>query len=231
MTEATTVTIGGVTDLLKEEFPDVTMSKVRFLETQGLINPARSASGYRQFAAADIRRLEYILRQQRDHFLPLKVIKSKLARWQGDEASRASGATSGKEGVPLDTHEETFELHELARRTELSTTDLRQLVAHGLLTPHDEDEAPTFGIRDAAIAHQCRILMRQGLEPRHLRVVRHAVARQAALLGGLTVALRRSRSPDARLQATETLESGAEAMMRLTDLLFSAEVRTILDED
>ena len=85
MSDASALTIGKVTDLLKEEFPDLTMSKVRFLETRGLIHPTRSSSGYRQFRSGDIKRLRFVLQQQRDHFLPLKVIKSRIARWERGE--------------------------------------------------------------------------------------------------------------------------------------------------
>ncbi|HDH02820.1 MAG TPA: MerR family transcriptional regulator, partial [Actinobacteria bacterium] len=88
MADGPALTIGEVINLLKDEFPDVTVSKVRFLEGQGLIDPGRSTSGYRQFHSAEVKRLRYILQQQRDHFLPLKVIKSQLTLWdRGDEPS------------------------------------------------------------------------------------------------------------------------------------------------
>ncbi|HZJ48186.1 MAG TPA: MerR family transcriptional regulator, partial [Acidimicrobiia bacterium] len=79
------LSIGEVITLLKDEFPDLTVSKVRFLEGRGLINPRRSTSGYRSFSDEDVARLRYILQQQRDHFLPLKVIKSKLTMWERGE--------------------------------------------------------------------------------------------------------------------------------------------------
>ena len=227
MSNASNLTIGRVTDLLKEEFPDVTMSKIRFLEARGLIHPSRSPAGYRQFHTADIERLRFILSRQRDHFLPLKVIKSQLVHWERGEA-RQVGEPEVDESDP-DDH--VFGLHEVARRASISRGDVRQLVVHGLLSPSLENGVPKFTSRDVAVAGQCGVLLEQGLEARHIRTIRSAVARQVELLRGLTVALRRNRSPDARRQATETVKRGAEAMRRLTDMLFLAEVRTILDED
>ena len=90
---------------------------------------------------------------------------------------------------------------------------------------------PRFDNRDLAVARLCGVLLEQGLEARHLRIIHHAVLRHVQLLEGLTLAMRRNRSPEARRQATENLRTGTEAMRQLIDLLFLAEVRTILDED
>ena len=95
-----TMKIGGVVDALIEEFPDVSVSKVRFLEGEGLISPHRTESGYRQFSSVDVDRVRYILRQQRDHFLPLKVIKEKLSAWErGAELTATPGG-----GPPPETY-------------------------------------------------------------------------------------------------------------------------------
>ena len=229
--DASALTIGKVTDLLKEEFPNLTMSKVRFLETKGLIHPARLPSGYRQYRAVDVERLRFILRRQRDQFLPLKVIETQLADWDPDEAL-GQGEPPTDESTPApgpDDH--VLGLYDLARQARISRDDIRQLISHGLLAPRDEEGVPKFTDRDLAVAVQCGVLIEQGLEPRHLRSIRHAVLRQAELLGGLTIAMRRNRSPVARRQAAATVNRGAEAMRRLSDLLFLAAVRTILNED
>lgn len=231
MSDDSTLSIGRVTDLLKEEFPELTMSKVRFLETQGLIRPSRSPTGHRKFDTTDIRRLRFILRRQRDHFLPLKVIKSQLARWEGGEEFEGEAPSAVTRGDVAEVDERMFEAHELARRAEITRDELRRLIEHGLVNAVERDGGARFGAGDAAIARQCGLLMRQGLEPRHLRTVRQAVARHVQLIGGLTVAMRRSRRPDVQLQAAEALNAGVEAMRRLNDLLFVAEVRAILDGD
>ncbi len=231
MSDTSALTIGRVTDLLKEEFPGLTMSKVRFLETRGLIHPTRSSSGYRQFLPGDISRLRFILRQQRDHFLPLKVIKSQLARWeQGGEAD-PERAEAGDTSSSPEPSVEVLDLGEFARRASVSRSEIRQLVSHGLFAPAEGDGVPRFDNRDVAVARLCGVLLEQGLEARHLRIIRNAVLRHVQLLEGLTLAMRRNRSPEARRQAVENLTTGAEAMRRLIDLLFLAEVRAILDED
>lgn len=251
MTGPSALSIGEVTDLLKHEFPDVTMSKVRFLEARGLIDPPRSSSGYRQYLSKDVERLQFILRQQRDHFLPLKVIKAQLARWDRGEAPNSGPKAAGKGAPPAQSsapsapapaaeagggseedeeeYEEVFEIHELARRADLTREQVRGLIDHGLVKPVEVDGAARFGTRDAAIAHQCSLLLRQGLEPRHLRTLRHAVIRHVDLLRGLNVDIRRTRHPEVRRRAANALNRNAEAMMQLTRLLFTAEVEALID--
>ena len=252
MTDSSALSIGEVTDLLKHEFPDVTMSKVRFLETQGLIKPSRSPSGYRQYLSADVERLQFVLRQQRDHFLPLKVIKSQLARWDRGEAPNRPDRKPGprRKGAPPEQsspapsspaqpadapdsgeeeYEEVFEIHELARRADLTREQVRGLIDHGLVRPAEVDGAARFGTRDAAIAHQCSLLLRHGLEPRHLRTIRHAVVRHLDMLAGLNVDIHKNRYPEVRRRAAQALNRNAEAVMRLTELLFAAEVEALID--
>ena len=230
MSDAPPVSIGRVTDLLREEFPDLTTSKVRFLESRGLVRPARSPAGYRQFNQADIERLRFILQRQRDHFLPLKVIKSQLSDWSQAaappiEKPQIEEAVSGSS--PDDY---SLDLRDIVGQANLSRKQVRELVSHNLIKPREEPGGTSFTSRDLAIARQCKLLMDQGLEPRHLRMIHNAVVRHVELIGGLTVAMRRNRSPDARRQAAEATMRGAEAMRRLNDLLFLAEVRAIIDE-
>ena len=230
MSDAPPVSIGRATDLLREEFPDLTTSKVRFLESRGLVRPARSPAGYRQFDQADIERLRFILQRQRDHFLPLKVIKSQLADWSQAAAPPIEEPRIEETESGSSPDEYTLELRDIAGRANLSRKQVRELVSHNLIKPREEHGATRFTGRDLSIARQCRVLMDQGLEPRHLRMIHNAVVRHVELIAGLTVAMRRNRSPEARRQATKATMRGAEAMRRLTDLLFLAEVRTIIDE-
>ena len=225
------VSIGRVIDLLGEEFPDLTTSKVRFLESRGMIRPARSPAGYRQFSRADIERLRFILQRQRDHFLPLKVIKSQLAEWPQGAAPAIEEHQVEEPASGPSPDDYVLVLQDIAAQANLSRKQVRRLVSHNLLKPREENGIARFTNRDLSIARQCKVLIDQGLEPRHLRMIRNAVVRHVELIGGLTVAMRRNRSPAARRQAAEATRSGVEAMRRLNDLLFLAEVRTILDED
>ena len=231
MSDPSGLSIGRVTDLLKEEFPDLTTSKIRFLESRGMIRPSRSPAGYRQFGPADVERLRFILLRQRDHFLPLKVIKSQLARWEQGAMPEVDQPEVDESVYGSAPDDYVLELHEVAGRASLTRTQVRELVSHNLIKPREEDGVARFTNRDVAVARQCGVLIDQGLEPRHLRMIRNAVARHVELVGGLTIGLRRSRSPGARRQAAETTKRGVEAMRRLNDLLFLAEVGTILDED
>lgn len=230
MTDSPTLTIGRVRELLNEEFPDVTTSKIRFLETNGLVHPARSPSGYRNFRQSDVDRLRFILRQQRDHFLPLKVIKSQLIQIERGEMPAGGPDTEEPAPVPEIT-DEMISLNELARRSDLTPVQARHLVDHGLLAPHNAEGVQQFTTGDVAIARQCGVLLAEGLEPRHIRQVRQAVSRQVELLDRLTLAMRLSPSPASRRQAARTLSRGGEAMRLLSQSFLQADVKALLGED
>lgn len=222
--------IGGVITLLKDEFPDVSVSKVRFLENQGMINPGRSESGYRLFYDDDIKRLRFILQQQRDHYLPLKVIKSRLTMWErGEEPSLTPRADTHPESffAQSDTH---LERDELARSAGLSGRQIDELVSQGLLRPKLENRTTVFGDSDLAIATQAQRLLAYGLEIRHLRTLVIGSERASALLQQLTSPLFRHRSPEARRKATETLAGCADAINRLQAGLLTEELRRLLEE-
>jgi len=230
MTDSPTLTIGRVRKLLNDEFPDVTTSKIRFLETNGLVHPARSPSGYRHFRQSDVDRLRFILRQQRDHFLPLKVIKSQLTRLERGEIP--GGGVDTEEPLPVpEIADETFSLNELARRSDLTPAQVRQLLDHGLLAPLNDEGPHQFTTGDVAVARQCGVLLAEGLEPRHIRQVRQAVSRQVELLDRLTLAMRLSPSQASRRQAARTLSRGAEAIRLLSQSFLQADVKALLGED
>lgn len=231
MNVASGLSIGKATELLREEFPDLTMSKMRFLETRGLVAPSRSPAGYRQYRSTDIERLRFILRQQRDHFLPLKVIKSQLGRWELGEVRHPEGEDPEESPEQFDSDEPVFELREISQRSGVSRNHLRQLVQYGLLAPQEEEGTLRFSDRDLAVSRQCGLLIEMGLEARHLRMIRNTVSRQVELIGQLTVAQRRSRNPEARRRAGEIVNQGIDAMRQISDALFVTEARAILGED
>lgn len=230
MTDSPILTIGRVRKLLNDEFPDVTTSKIRFLETNGLVHPARSPSGYRHFRQSDVDRLRFILRQQRDHFLPLKVIKSQLIQIERGEIP-GGGADAVDPGPAPEIADEMITLNELARRSDLTPVQARHLVDHGLLSPHKAEGPHQFTTSDVAIARQCGVLLGEGLEPRHIRQIRQAASRQAELLDRLTLAMRLSPSKASRRQAARTLSRGAEAIRLLSQSFLMAEVKALLSED
>ncbi|MEX2393865.1 MAG: MerR family transcriptional regulator, partial [Actinomycetota bacterium] len=219
--------IGEVLNVLKDSFPDVTVSKIRFLESEGLIEPERTASGYRKFTEDDIERLRFILRLQRDHFLPLKVIRERLDELDSGEAAGtgqptlldapqaapgaegdAPGAVEflgGATGVSLSTSE-------LAHASGLTPEQVEELTSFRFLHPTklreskdgEETEAVhRYDEHDLEAAKLCRALLELGLEPRHLKVFRNAADRWADLAEQVARPLERQRHPEARKAAQE----------------------------
>lgn len=223
------VSIGEVINLLRDDYPDVTVSKVRFLESQGLIKPERSASGYRRFSAADLQRLRYILQQQRDHFLPLKVIKSKLTAWERGEDPKSPARPGPPPEAYFAGSGVSMTRPELARAAGLSRDQLAELVEHGVLVPVQlEEGSEVFREEDLVVAREAQRLLSYGLEARHLRTLRLAADRQADLLRSLTAPLLRHHSPDSRHRAAETLAGCAEAISQLETALLRARLRSLL---
>lgn len=220
MPDGSLLSIGEVINLLRDDFPDVSVSKIRFLESQGLIDPDRSGSGYRQFDSTDVARLRFILQQQRDHFLPLKVIKSKLTLWErGEDVSGGSTASTqslDQEGEPLDRSE-------LLKRSKLEEDELDALIDIGLIRPIRDSVVfpPEAGI----VAVEAKRLMDQGLEPRHLRTVRLSSEREADLLMQLVSPLLKASNPEAKARAKDLLESTSDSMQAMHRALLATELR------
>ncbi len=221
------LSIGEVINLLKDEFPDVTVSKVRFLESQGLVEPSRSRSGYRQFYEDDIKRLRFILQQQRDHFLPLKVIKSKLMMWERGEENIMPAPVGPPPERLFARSASRLDADELARASGLTRRQVAQLVDSGVLRP--DAESGTFSEEELIIAREAQRLLAYGLEPRHLRSVRLSSERDTALLDQLTAALRRNRSPEARHRAGEILAGCADALGKMRVAILTEELRELLE--
>lgn len=220
MPETSLLSIGEVINLLRDDFPDVSVSKIRFLESQGLIDPDRSGSGYRQFDANDLARIRFILQQQRDHFLPLKVIKSKLTLWErgeepGGEATAAHNTLDGT-GEPLDRAE-------LLKRSKLSDDELVALIDIGLIRPIRDSVVfpPEAGI----IAVEAKRLMDQGLEARHLRTIKHSSEREVDLLEQLVAPLLKATNPEAKARARDVLETASDSVHAMHRALIASELR------
>ena len=207
--------IGAVCRMLREEFPDVSISKLRYLEDQGLVHPARTQGGYRLYRSEDVDRLRTILRLQRDEFLPLRVIREELAaprraRKDGKRAGGASGLRAEKETPALD-------FDEFCRQAGADANFVRQLVQFRILRPTaDGDLAET----DLDIVDVCTRLLRFGIEPRNLGKFRSAADNQADLLAKAVAADLYARAPDRRERGVEDLERLAADATELSRLLF-----------
>lgn len=230
--DTTTRSIGELITSLREEFPELSVSKVRFLEAQGLIDPVRSSSGYRMFTDDDVRRVQYILREQRDHFLPLKVIKAKLNSWERDERAPvlpASGTTPSPD-LYFAGIEDTMSLEDFARTSGLSRSQIEDLVTEGVFDPaEDERERMVFAHSDLEVATAAFRLLRQGLEVRHLRTMRLAADRETDLIRQLATPLLRHRNPDARHEAAAILADCSQAAVQLQEGIVRRRLKDLLD--
>jgi DNA-binding transcriptional MerR regulator len=206
--------------MLKQEFPDISISKIRYLEDQGLLAPRRTESGYRLFSDEDFERLETILRLQRDEFLPLRVIRQELASPAAKERRR-------KRAVGLTETEEEVDLAELCERAGIDAGLARELEDYGLLTPRTEGGEKRYAESDADIALACGGLARYGIAPRHLRAFRTSADREAGLLEQLVGPALRGRNPERRRSGLEDLETLADHARELSQLLFVRALRKL----
>jgi DNA-binding transcriptional MerR regulator len=212
-------TIGAVCRHLQAEFPDISISKIRYLEDQGLLTPRRTQGGYRLYADEDVERLETILRLQRDEFLPLRVIRQELASPASAKTRRRRKPTA------LSGEEEELGFRELCERAGITPELAKELEEFGLLEPREEGSRKLYGAADADVASACAKLARYGVAPRHLRTFRHGADREAALLQQIVAPALRSRNPERRQAGIEELQNLAELSQELSQLLFWRDLR------
>lgn len=221
--------IGTVLGWLRPEFPDVTISKIRFLESEGLIRPERTASGYRQFFPADVERLRYVLAAQRDHYLPLKVIKQQL-----EESDRGSGSGSRPRALvglasdpaptepttPVDNTRLTRE--ELLDSAGIGERALAELETYGVIRPGPAGFYDTDAVQ---LARTAAALTEFGLEARHLRAFRASADREVGMLAQIVGPVSRKRGPDAQARADEVARQLSVLSVRLHALLVKTGLR------
>jgi DNA-binding transcriptional MerR regulator len=205
----------------------VTISKIRYLESEDLVHPQRTPSGYRKFSRADVSRLRYVLAAQRDHYLPLRVIKEHLeALDRGEPVPGSAGPAAvpppapGEGGTDKPLTPEQF-----ARAAGLEPEQLADCVQFGLLATDANGLHP---VADLAVARAAAGLARHGIEPRHLRVYRSGVEREAGLVEQLVAPVLRARSEEARTRATEKLRELAGLSAQLHTALLEARLRDLL---
>jgi DNA-binding transcriptional MerR regulator len=230
------MSIGEVLGQLRGEFPDVTISKIRFLEGEGLIAPTRTASGYRKFSRDDVGRLRFVLAAQRDQYLPLRVIKSQLEALDrgltpavaGQVGPQVPAGAADEPGLPsaADFLPEASELRlsrsELLDAAGLAPEQLEQIETYGLLGPrpggHYDGDA-------LVIAKTVAAMSRFGLEPRHLRSFRTTAERELGLVEQVVAPLVRQRNPEARGRADEVARELASLSVRLHATMVRAGLR------
>jgi DNA-binding transcriptional MerR regulator len=213
--------IGAVCRALQDEFPDVSISKIRYLEDQGLLKPKRTKGRYRLFDEDDVERLRTILRLQRDEFLPLRVIRQELA------APGAGKAKRKRRSAGLIGPEEELDARELCERTGATPALVRELEEYGLVEARSAGGPKRYAVGDADVTAACVQLSAYGIAPRHLRAFRTAGDRGASLLEQVLAPSLRSRNPERRETALEELQTLAELTQELSQLLFWRALRRV----
>jgi DNA-binding transcriptional MerR regulator len=225
------MTIGAVCKALLPEFPDISISKIRYLEDQKLLSPKRTAGGYRLYAPGDVTRLRTILRLQRDEFLPLRVIRQELASGRAQVGGAAKGgAGDGRRLRAAMTVRERGALHTLEDVIEDTGADpqlVRELEEYGVIKGENRAGVRYFDETEREIVRAVTELARHGVGSRNLRVFRTSADREAALLQQLLGPALRSRNPDKRKEAIETLENLAAVATHLKHLLLIRDLRKI----
>ena len=237
------LSIGEVLGQLRPEFPDITISKIRFLEAEGLIHPERTPSGYRKFSSGDVARLRFVLAEQRDHYLPLRVIKDHLDAIDrgleppdsgpGSTTRRGPRAVSavpaglpGPDAFTPEPAEIRLTRDELLSSAGLAPEQLDQLEQFGLLSKRGAGGSYDG---DALVVATCVAEMaRYGIEPRHLRQYRTAADREIGLFEQVVTPLMRQRNPEARGRAEEAVRELAALSVRLHATLVRAGLRAEL---
>lgn len=225
-TDSGLMSIGTVLNALRDEFPEVTISKIRFLESEGLVEPQRTPSGYRKFSAGDVERLGHVLRMQRDHYLPLKVIREHLDAMERGEAVQLPVVGRQRDGESVLEPAEgptaaRIGRAELLAAAGIDESDLEEWESYGLLTPL---EGGVYDAEAVTVASLVAELGRFGIEPRHLRVMKAAADREAGLVDQVVAPLKRHRNPQTRAHA----EARTKELAALTVRLHAALVQTAL---
>jgi DNA-binding transcriptional MerR regulator len=227
------LTIGEVLNQVRSEFDDISISKIRFLEAEGLIVPSRTKSGYRKFSSSDVEKLRYILRMQRDHYLPLKVIKEHIEAI--DRGLKPEIDEIEKPKVPS----ALVDLNQLGIKKSNIRVTREELIANTSITDQDLKESEDYGLikvladkrhyDDIAVktARVIAALSGFGLEPRHLKFLKSGSDRESSLIKQVASPMSRSKRPDAGEQALEMMRE----ISNLTNQLHFILVSSTLDEE
>ena len=200
------MSIGEILVTLKTEFPDITISKIRFLEGEGLIDPERTPSGYRKFRQEDVDRLRTILRMQRDEYLPLKVIKERLAKTDEEPGYvKPVPVEPGEDHLAIPPTGLHMSVEELSAATGVDRNRIKELESFGIVCTHGPEGARYYDGEDYIVLSIVKDFLRHGIEPRHLTMYKHFADRESSFFEALVAPTLRQRNPDARRAATQTL--------------------------
>ena len=220
------LTIGSVVERLHGEFPDISVSKLRYLEEQGLVTPRRTKSGYRLYSQDDFGRLVRVLAMQRDEYLPLKVIKRELERSPASPLSSARQSLSKTVLLGVGEQRE-YTAEELQQMTGADSTLLGELEEYELVSAHQVSGVRRYSETDAGIVGAAAQLALLGLRPKNLRVLQSAVDREVGLIEQVLLPALKSNRPERRREGLEQLDDIIQATTQLRQLLLTRGVRRL----
>ena len=212
------MTIGEVIKTLTPEFPDLSISKVRYLEEEGLLRPKRTPGGYRKFSQTDIDRLRIMLRLQKEEYLPLNVIKHRLDQMdKGEEVSLepAVKPLSTQEMLAPQSEVAYFSIEETAKKTGVTVEELKGLESFGLLQPKETQDGKVFDGHDIELINIVHKMGKYGIEPRHLRLYQHFADRETSFFEQILMPIVRQDRPETSERSTEVLSE----LINLSDSL------------
>lgn len=219
-------TIGEVVSALKEDFEDISISKVRFFENQGLIKPVRTNTGYRKFSKKDVDRLKFILRLQKESFLPLKVIKERLEKGSG--LSKPDGYEGDFQIAAFD--DEPATLNEVVSLTGFDSDQIKELEDYGIAKTEKNDGVPVFSAKTLKLLRAAKVLADYGIEPRHLRMYQTFIDKEAGIFEQILMPGIKSQSPDGKKRTTKTMEDLFVASLIIKQTLLEQALKEIIKE-
>jgi DNA-binding transcriptional MerR regulator len=222
------MTIGAVCKGLEQEFPDISISKIRYLEDQKLLSPRRTPGGYRLYSQSDVARLRTILRLQRDEFLPLRVIRQELAAGRSAAEIAAPGHQARRRpSVSVQERGPLYTLDDVLEETQAEASLVAELEDFGVIKGEVRAGAKYYDETEREIVRAVTELARYGVGGRNLRVLRTSADRESALLQQILAPSLRSRNPERRKEALEALENLAAVTSHLKHLLLVRDLRKI----
>lgn len=227
------LSIGAVVDALKKEFPDLSISKVRFLEDEGLLNPKRSKGGYRRFTEEDVEALRLVLTLQKEQYLPLKVIREKV-RGLSKGRLTISDLAAKQDDKSEVTHELTdktgkMTLDEASEAAGLSGKEINELVSYKLVSFDEGEKGKAFDGGNVKVMHLVKALGRHGVEPRHLRMYENFAERESSFLTQIIAPVLLQKSENARGRGVADLEDLAALSKQLREALLTNRLRDSIE--
>lgn len=226
------ITVGEVVEKLKEEFDDISISKIRFYNKEGLITPERTEGGYRKFYPKDVERIRTILKLQKENYLPLKVIKSKLAEVDQsplqlfEELFEKKGEKIYREEI---FEEKLLTSKELEKAARVNPEVITEMESYGLISSSKTDEGIKYNSNDVKISQVINEFSNFGIYPRHLKMYQNFTNREATFIEQIIMPLIRSHDLEMRKIAVQQIAELEELTLRLRHLLLKKSLKTFLD--